>query len=740
MLAALGLFLLVEAVGLLAAPLTGLLLGRLPGAGLGLSKIVGLLLVTWLVWMAASLHVAAYGVPLIAGVLVLLAVAGVLAALRLRELGGRLETAKGRSMRRLARLALPPDDHVRRRLFLGGEAVFAVTYALGALLASFAPDVWNTEKPMDMGFINAINASSHFPPHDPWMSGETINYYYLGHLALAWPIKLLGIRPDSGYLLAWGLLFALTASAVYAFAGTLWAAARAKLASPPRGGPVLAGMLAVALVVVLGNLAGVRTWIHAGDPPHDYAWFEPSRVIPDTINEFPSFSFLLGDLHAHVLALPFTVLALAFALQLALAGPRGDVVWRAVGEALAAALAIGALYAINSWSYPVAAGLLAAGLVVWLRDPASERRRGFGLVWLGLVLIGSFVLILPFVLNFNPEARGVGIVHARRPFTKWLGDLALIYGILLWAVLPAFASRLRAVEKPWRLLGWGFAVAVVAGSLLAASHLTGAMLLAAGAAVGIAAALSPALSAPERFLWVLIAGALALILIPELVYLRDAFDHSPLLRMNTVFKAGYQAYLLLGLAAACALPWAGVWLERRAWQPWALAAAVLLLLGLVFPYAGSYARTNGFSNPPSLDGLRWLRANNPGDPAAIAWLRDNSSGDAVVLEAFGDDYSAFGHARISTFTGRATVIGWAGHELQWDHPPGNRSNDVKTLYTTTDPAAARVLVARYGIGYVVVGPLEHTTYGDGGDAKWAQLGRRVFSRAGTTVWALRPPA
>ncbi len=736
MLPALGLFLLIEAVGLVCAPVAGLLFGRLPGAGLGLSKVLGLLLVTWLIWMAASLDVVGYGVPLIAGMLVLLAVAGLLAALRLRALGERLETAKGRSLKRLARRALPPDDHVRRRLFLGGEAVFAVAYVLGCLLASFAPDVWNTEKPMDMGFINAINASSHFPPHDPWMSGESLNYYYLGHLALAWPIKLLGIRPDSGYLLAWGLLLALTASAVYAFAGTLWAAARATLPRPPRGGPVLAGILGVLLVVVLGNLAGVKEWLHAANPPHDYAWFNPSRVIPNTINEIPSFSWILGDLHAHVLALPFTVLALAFALQIALAGPRGDVVWRAVGEALAAALAVGSLYAINSWSYPVAAGMLAAGVVVWLRDPSSAGRRDFGVTWLAVVLLASFVLILPFVLNFQPEANGVGIVNDRRPFTKWLGDMALIYGIVLWPLTAAYVARLRAVEKPWRVIGWGLAVAVVAGSLLAASHLTGALVLAVATAVGVAAALSPALTAPERFLWTLIAGGVALLLIPELVYLRDAFDHSALLRMNTVFKAGYQAYLLLGLAAACALPWAGVWLPRAAWQPWALVAAILLLLGLVYPYGGSYARTGGFANPPSLDGLKWLRVNNPGDPGAIAWIRDHTPGSAVVLEAFGDDYSAFGHARISTFTGRATVIGWAGHELQWDHAPGNRPGDVKTLYTTPDLGVARRLLALYGIRYVVVGPIEHTTYGDAGLAKWDQLGRRVYSAGGTTVWAL----
>ena len=108
-----------------------------------------------------------------------------------------------------------------------------------------------------------------------------------------------------------------------------------------------------------------------------------------------------------------------------------------------------------------------------------------------------------------------------------------------------------------------------------------------------------------------------------------------------------------------------------------------------------------------------------------------------MLEAFGDDYSAFGHARISTFTGRATVIGWAGHEVQWQHDVGSRSTDVQTLYTTTDVAAARPLIARYGINYVVVGPIEQTTYGDAGLAKWDQLGRRVYSSGGTTVWELR---
>jgi YYY domain-containing protein len=721
MLAALGLLALVEAVGLAAMPLAALVLGRLPGQGLGLAKVLGLLLVTWLVWLAASLGVAPYGPGLVWAVLGLLGLAGLAAALR----------GRGR--------ALPPDPD-RRPLVLGAEAVFAVFSAAGCLLASLAPDVWGTEKPMDMAFISAIDASSRFPPHDPWMSGEDLNYYYLGHVALAWPARLLGLAPDAGYLLAWGLLLGLTASAVFALAGTLWAAARRALGErAPAGGPVAVGLLAVALCVVLGTLAGVDAWLDAAHPPGDYDWFSPSRVVPGTINEFPAFSFVLGDLHAHVIALPFTALALAFALQVALAGPLASSAGRTVGEGLAAALAVGILYAVNSWSWPLGVAALAAGIVVWLRDPASGGRRAPALAWLGIVVVAGVVLLAPFWLRFDPATGGLGIVRARRPFARFLADQALIYGLVAVPLIAAYASRVRAARRPGRVM----AAVVAAAALLVAAGLAGADLAGAvgvlgAAAVAVHAALSRRLARPERFLWALIAGAAALVALPELVYVRDAFDGSALFRMNTVFKLGYQAYLLLAVAAACALPWAAAWLPPRAWRAWAAVAAVALLLGAVYPWGAVHARTGGFARAPTLDGLGWLRARAPGDVAAIAWLRAHAPGNAIVLEATGADYAARGDARISTFTGRPTILGWPGHELQWAHDPGTRAADVRTLYATRDPAVARRLLGRYRVRYVVVGPIERASYGTAGEAKWDRLGRRVLDRAGTAVWAYDP--
>jgi uncharacterized membrane protein len=314
--------------------------------------------------------------------------------------------------------------------------------------------------------------------------------------------------------------------------------------------------------------------------------------------------------------------------------------------------------------------------------------------------------------------------------------MALIYGVLAWAILAIYASRVLTAPRPLRVAAWSAVLGAFALSLLAPLDLAGVAALLSLTAVAVHALLSGRLDAPERFLWLLVAGGVSCLLISELVYVRDEFQGGPMYRMNTIFKLGFQAYLLLAVAAACALPWAGRWLPRRAWGVWAAVGAVLLLLGLVYPYAGNYAKRAGFSRTPTLHGLGWLGERAPGDVAAIAWLRENASPEAVILEAVGPDYSAFGHARISTFTGRAAVLGWAGHQLQWGHDVGSREADVSELYTTTDVATARSLLSRYGVTHVVSGPIERTDYGDAGLAKWDALGRRVLEREGTTVWRI----
>src|SRR5215212_7046429 len=312
MTAALRFFVLIEVLGLAATPLAVVAFARLPGRGVAFAKPLGLLLATWLVWMAASLHVVPNGLGAWIGAVLVLAVAGALAWRRWRP-----ELWTGPS----------------RRWGLWSE---------GIALVAFAADVWQTEKPMDMAFVNAAGDARTFPPEDPWMSGQDLNYYYLGHLMAAGLVRLSGVAPDVGYNLAVATFFALCAVAAFGLAAALTAR-------------IAGGLWGVGLVLVAGTVGAGIDVLGVDGPLSGYDWFGASRVIRGTINEFPAFSFTLADLHAHVMAIPFSLLALGFALQLAVAGPPGPPRPAAVIELCVSAIAIGTLYAINAWSFPVVA-------------------------------------------------------------------------------------------------------------------------------------------------------------------------------------------------------------------------------------------------------------------------------------------------------------------------------------------------------------------------------------------------
>jgi YYY domain-containing protein len=686
-------FLIVfEVMGLAGVPLAARALGRLPGAGIGFARILAWLLFAWLVWILGSLGFP-NGTPLV----IVCAVAVVAAAVILHR---RREPGEA--------------EPFRRRVFVTGEVLFVVSFLIALFVGSYASDVWGTEKPMDMMLINATTVSGSFPPHDAWLAGADLNYYYLGQHMLALVIRLTGVEPSQGYNLAVAALFAICVSTAFATGATI--AEHGRRAGLALKRPLVAGVWCVVLLALMGSVRGGWTALHA-DKWLSYDWFGASRVIPNTINEFPFFSLMLGDLHAHVIAIPLTLLALAFAVQ----GPGGRFTFAC------AALSVGWLYGVNSWSWPVMAGFTVLAAV------ALPGRRLRSFAWAAGVVVAGIVLVLPFIVHFDPNAKGIAFTSAaqREPFNKFVSHHMLIEGALLWLVLvPLLARGLRA--RYWlRYAVWGGGAAALLMPMFGNSNLAGAMLLALLVAGTLAAATAGA--GGERVLWLLAATGLACILAAELGTIRDEFAGGELERMNTVFKMGYQAWLLLAVFGAVALAGGRQWLPRLPRVLWTAGAVVLVGISLAYTVVGTYARRAGLKDGRHLDGRRWLSATAPGDVAAIDWLRDHADHDAVVLEAVGDDYSAFGNARVSTYTGLQTIVGWQGHEIQWSHDVGTRGADVQTLYTGPDPAQVGDLIQRYKVDYAVVGPLERTTYGKIGAL--AGAGKVVFKRKGTTIYA-----
>jgi uncharacterized membrane protein len=178
---------------------------------------------------------------------------------------------------------------------------------------------------------------------------------------------------------------------------------------------------------------------------------------------------------------------------------------------------------------------------------------------------------------------------------------------------------------------------------------------------------------------------------------------------------------------------------------WIAAGLVVLALALVYPVAGTMARSGGFTDTPTLDGLAGLRRSpldiDKAEYAAAMWLRENVEGMPVVLEATGGDYSLGG--RVAARTGLPTVVGWINHEWQERGalaPVAARVKDVDTLYTTNDDALARRLIARYGVRYIYIGGFERERYGPNAGETLARIARPVYQNPGVAIYAIEPAA
>ncbi|MBI4497936.1 MAG: hypothetical protein HY689_08575, partial [Chloroflexi bacterium] len=373
----------LQALSLATVPLARLLFRSLPDRGYAFTKVLGPLLLAVLLWWSGSLSL----LPNQRGTVLLLAYALVLGGLA------------GLGLLRREGAALP------RRMLLAvvlTEVVFGATFAFWAVVRAYSPEIDGTEKPMDFAFLNASYRSRTFPPEDPWLSGFPIRYYYLGYLNAAALTRLVDVPTAVGYNLALATLAAQAATAACGLAYNLAEGVRRATSRPV--GPLLAGLLAAVLLVGVGNLEGMLelvrargwgsdalwSWVDVQDlqatapsdrwyPTDAWFWWRATRIIHThvdgqsldyTITEFPFFSFLLGDLHPHVMALPLVLTALGMALQVLLDPQPPQASLRQPLAVLGPGALLGALGFTNIWDLPtLGAVILVAGGLRWIAVP-----------------------------------------------------------------------------------------------------------------------------------------------------------------------------------------------------------------------------------------------------------------------------------------------------------------------------------------------------------------------------------
>ena len=485
-----------------------------------------------------------------------------------------------------------------------------------------------------------------------------------------------------------------------------------------------------------------------------------------------------------MISMPFALLALALGFSLINGLTRAPLrsiwPWATVASL---GLAVGSLWAINSWEYPAYA-LLMLGLIgasAWMLRGGLKSRVATAAILAVAALLVSYAAFLPF--HSATETFGTGIEASlwRTPLTNYLliHALPLLAAVgLLAAALPRalrplvrrmkYRSRLPAIQQ-WFVVAFALGI-LLASYFLVSGFLTAGLLtlLLALTVWALAATLVSDGDEPLRR-----SDTMALSLLGMALAIGIGVDfirvEGDIARMNTLFKYYLVAWLLFSTSGAYGF-WRG-WTalsggdipSRRKLRWFALSIVGLVALGvLVYPALATPVRIADRLNstPLTLDGETWMPraeyhppdwcADKPGDPIdlqwdhdAIRWLQDHAVGTPVVLEAHGSQYCW--NSRFSQYTGLPTVIGWPWHQTQQRNDSDavrQRGKDVATIYNTRSQRTALGLLKDYEVAYIVVGDLEHLYYLPDGIAKFDLMVRGgtldlAYANAGTKIYEVK---
>lgn len=700
-------YLLAAVLGFLGMSVTGRMFRRFDDKGWVFSKVLSIAVTGFVTWLLITAGILPFTTATCIGVTVACGALALIFYERERKQG--FESL--------------PIDHLG--LVYGEELLFFALFLLWTYLAGFHPAAYGTEKFMDYGFMEAMMRSKTLPATDLWYSGGKINYYYGGQYFAVFLTRLSGTKVELTYNLmrtfVAGLAFILPFSLVRQMV-------KDRLGKKNDGFkkalPAVAGALSGVAVSIAGNmhyviyaqiipfiqkLTGQEVDSYWFPDATRYIGFNPENEVDKTIHEFPCYSFVLGDLHAHVVNIMFVLLLLGLLyawmkkVRTVKFSPEKQglaAFWKKqlfMPQLLSVAALLGMFHWTNYWDF-VIYFVVTGGVVLFMNIITMEGK----IKWILAVTIAqaveilviATVVILPFTLNFETMVQGVGIARHHSLFHQLLVLWGLPVILTLAYVVALLAEKLRKKEN---------------------RSFTG---------------LLSSISVPDLFVVIMGLCAIGLIMIPELVYVRDIYEKNSA-RANTMFKLTYQAYIMFGMTMIY-----GIFRMLFVFRKKILKG--IAVVGLTFfvwtcGYFGNSVQAwfGTVWDPSAYKGLNataFLETDFPEDAKGIRWLKDNIKGSSVVLEANGDSYTDY--ERVSAMTGLPTVLGWYVHEWLWRNDVADlnlKSEEIQNIYTSTDEEQVKELLEKYDISYIFIGSCEREKYG-------SDLNSNLLKSLGETVF------
>ncbi len=560
------------------------------------------------------------------------------------------------------------------------ELLFFLTLVFWALIRGFNPEIQGLEKYMDFGFVNAILKTRFFPPADMWLAGETINYYYFGHLITAVLIKLSQIKPLIAYNLMVASLFAFSFIGSFSFglnAGLF-------LQLKGKGRTILLGLLTAGLLTLSGNLHPLFFAVKNIGLKH-YWYPDATRFIVEkfgaadnTIHEFPIYSFVVADLHGHLLNLPMVLVFLLIMVNITLGFNQAKRLEVTLLAKTGLAFLLAVFFITNTWDFAIYAIVFSSLIFFLLTQTQQQLINNLfkTAVFVLPIVAASLLLTIPFQLHFQNIAGGISLVDHRSP--PWM--LLVLWGLPLW--LSLFFLKNLVAKKRFNLI--------------------------------------------DFFIVGLIIPAWFFILLPEVIYVKDIYIQS-YQRANTVFKFTYQSFVLFSLTIPLLIGRILHLINRLTFRKLFLTiTAVLMFFIFLYPVLAikSFYQLTEYRQ---LAGDNYLQQYYPDNLQIINFLNRHQHLPVNIVEAVGESYTDYN--QISSFTGNPTILGWRVHEWLWRGGfdiPAQRTAEVEKIYQSTDVAETKKLLDRYQVKYVVVGKLEYQKYPNLTEDKFTKLGKIVF--------------
>ena len=713
-------------VGAFAYPFTKRLFSSWWDRGYLFAKAVGMATVTYLVYLFGILHIMPFTVPSIWVSLGVVFAVGLWINLANTEYG--IENAKKAKFTFQGKQLLSK----RSATFLFEELFFFAALLFWSWVKGHEPSIHNLEKFMDFGFTKSILNSAYFPAPDMWYQGFSINYYYFGHTVMAMLTRLSGIDLAVTFNLMLATIFAFTFTMSFSIGYQLIGDIR-KIGNT---GKLVGAIFTAFLVTLAGNMQTIYAFtqgytgdqLPAGPPPFwkllwpiggflqnlpaglDRYWYaNATRFIPYTIHEFPSYSFVVSDVHGHVLSIPFVLLAMGL-LILMFGSPHH------AEKSTVAYIFYGFLCSVllmtNALDGPIYLGLF---LILWTVMHWATVTKWKA--WLGPAMVVGVTLIvsIPFLAHFSSFVTGLA-VNCPPAFlaNHKIGPL-LFEGVEKCQHSPIWMM--------WLL--WGFFIYCGTWFVWKVWKQT-----------------DTKNTQTNHLLTVFFIISILLIIFPEFFYFKDIYPMH--FRSNTMFKLGYQAFMMFSIVSGYTIVKA---VSERRHKIFLLFLIPQLLLVSIYPLFSVRSYFDSLRTYKGLYGLSWLVDEYPDNFAAIGWLNEHAIcriGDAscqnpVIVEADGDSYTDY--EQMSAFTGLPTIVGWAVHEWLWRGSydvVAPRRSEVQTIYDPGYLDNTELILQKYHVRYIIVGTSEWQKYPKLSLAKFASLGKLVFTHGQTSIYEINP--